>query len=64
MAREYDPKIVDLILTLLANEDSTFGAVVGLSEAVRWLFGSFPAISGNLAGRAKASARLALSRMS
>ncbi len=34
MAREYDPKIVDLILTLLANEDSTFGAVVGLSEAV------------------------------
>ncbi len=34
MAHEHDPKIVDLIFELLANEDTTFGAVVGLSEAI------------------------------
>ncbi len=32
--RDYDQQIVDLILALLANEDTTFGAVVGLSEAI------------------------------
>ncbi len=34
MAHERDPKIVDLLLEILANEDTTFGAVVGLSEAI------------------------------
>ncbi len=34
MAREHDPKIVEPILALLASENATFDAVVGLSEAI------------------------------
>ncbi len=33
--RPYDQKIVDLIVALLAAEDSASGAVVGLADAIR-----------------------------
>ncbi len=33
--REYDPKIVDLLVALLAAEDTTAGAVLGLADAIK-----------------------------